>query len=656
MDPERWRQVEQLYLAAVEKRPDERAAFLEQACSGDSSVREEVESLLSFTPNADKLLQATVQEVASQASSDTAPTTTLHFEKTAGETKKLGRYQLLEKIGKGGMGVVYRAMDPAIGRVVAIKTIRLNDDAGEGPEQRARLLRESQAGGRLSHPNIVAVHDISEEGETSYIVMEFVHGRTLESVLREDSSLQSSSQALRIVQDCAAALDYAHSRGVVHRDVKPANIMLQDDGVVKIADFGIAKISQSLALTQSGSAVGSPHYMAPEQWRGEAVTGQADQYALATVAYALLTGRRPFEGDSVATLAAMTLYEEPPAAITFNSRLNPMVDVVLRKALAKTAAARYSNCSEFAQELRGAWEYVSPPVPTPAPVLTPAAVPPQLPVAAAPPAGNGQKWTVAALATALLAILCVAGWLVYQRKPAGNAKAPLEVAKTAPAPQPATPPTPVSQPEAPVQKAQPTEAVVKPRRKTSTPVAQAEPPPPPLPEPPQPAAEGPGDALLKQGDYAQAANYFTRAIATKPNYHNYFGRATAYRELDQSEKAISDYTEAIRLKPDSAFSYHDRALCEMRLGLDQRAADDYDQALKMDPTRPRFWNGRGMIYLKKGGYKKAKEFFTKAIELNRNFSDAYQNRSKAELKLNETAAAEEDMKKAKALKDQKAAP
>src|ERR1700733_4929146 len=164
MDPERWRQVEQLYLAAVEKKPEERAAFLEQACSGDSSVREEVESLLSFTPNADKLLQATVQEVASQASIDSAPTTTLHFEKTASETKKLGRYQLLEKIGKGGMGVVYRAMDPAIGRVVAIKTIRLNDDAGEGPEQRARLLRESQAGGRLSHPNIVAVHDISEEG------------------------------------------------------------------------------------------------------------------------------------------------------------------------------------------------------------------------------------------------------------------------------------------------------------------------------------------------------------------------------------------------------------------------------------------------------------------------------------------------------------
>ena len=167
MDPERWRQIEQLYIAAVEKKPEERAAFLDQACAGDNSIREEVESLLSFTPDADKVLQAAVQKVAAQATNDTAPTATLHYGTAAGDTKKLGRYQLLEKIGKGGMGVVYRAMDPAIGRVVAIKTIRLTDDAGEGPEQRARLLRESQAGGRLSHPNIVAVHDISEEGETS---------------------------------------------------------------------------------------------------------------------------------------------------------------------------------------------------------------------------------------------------------------------------------------------------------------------------------------------------------------------------------------------------------------------------------------------------------------------------------------------------------
>ncbi len=632
MDPERWRQVEQLYLAALEKRPDERAAFLAQACAADTALRDEVASLLSFAPDADNVLQAAVQEVASQASG-VSTTISGKFEATSGVTQKLGRYQLIEKIGKGGMGVVYRAMDPAIGRVVAIKTILTDEAGGEDSQLRARLLRESQAAGRLSHPNIVAIHDICEEGPTSYIVMEYVQGRTLDRVMREDSTLQSSGEALRILEECAAALDYAHSRGVVHRDVKPTNIMLQADGVVKIADFGIAKVSQSATLTQSAVAVGSPHYMAPEQWRGEPVTGQADQYALATVAYALLTGRRPFEGDSVASLAAMTLYQEPPAAVTFNARLNPMVDVVLRKALAKTGEARYPNCSEFARSLRGAWENVALPVPAPAAV------------APLPVARSKQTWMVAACVTALLAILSIAGWLVYQRRGAGSANTKVEVAKTA-----VPPPAAAIQPAPPVPQPQPKEPAVRPPRSPRPPAARAT---DPLPEP---AGALQGEALLKQGDYAQAVKYFTQAIATKPDFRSYFGRATAYRELEQMEKAISDYSQAIRLKADSPVAYHDRALCEMRLGLDQRAADDYDQALRIDPERPRSWNGRGLIYLKRGGYKKAKDYFTRAIELNKNFYEAYQNRARAELKLNETVAAEEDMKKASALRKQNTVP
>ena len=165
MDPERWRQVEQLYLAALEKKPDERAAFLTQASGADTALRDEVASLLSFAPDADNVLQAAVQEVASQASGVSA-TISGKFEATSGVTPKLGRYQLIEKIGKGGMGVVYRAMDPAIGRVVAIKTILTDEAGGEDSQLRARLLRESQAAGRLSHPNIVAIHDICEEGPT----------------------------------------------------------------------------------------------------------------------------------------------------------------------------------------------------------------------------------------------------------------------------------------------------------------------------------------------------------------------------------------------------------------------------------------------------------------------------------------------------------
>jgi len=403
MDQTRWRQVEQLYHVALQKEPADREAFLHEVCAGDASLLEEVKSLLAFSGGADGYLRAVVGEAAVQAggADTTKSSQPITNEIGAGPLRKLGRYEILEQLGKGGMGVVYRAIDPTIGRMVAIKTIMLNDEArGETSEQQARFIRESQAAGRLSHPNIVAVHDVCQEGKTSYIVMEYVYGRTLDQVMREDPALRSSTEVVRIVQECAAALDYAHSLGVVHRDIKPANIMLQVDGRVKIADFGIAKISQSSALTQTAATLGSPGYMAPEQWRGEAVTGQTDQYALATVAYALLTGRRPFESDSVASLVAMTLFEQPPAVVTFNFRLNPSIDEVLRKALAKTGEARYRTCSEFALALGMANENT-------------AAVA-VMPIASAAPlerTSNVQKWTVTALAIALLASLSAASWL-----------------------------------------------------------------------------------------------------------------------------------------------------------------------------------------------------------------------------------------------------
>ena len=542
MDPDRWRQVEELYHAALEKNPDTRAAFLQQACGADAALREEVESLLSFAGEADGKLRAAVHEVASQASSQ----------------QNLGRYRLIERIGKGGMGVVYRAIDPAIGRVVAIKTILFDDPAGKGSEQQARLLRESQAGGRLSHPNIVAVHDICQQGPTSYIVMEYVQGRTLDQAMRDDPSLRSSGDALRIVRECAAALDYAHAQGVIHRDIKPANIMLQAGGVVKIADFGIAKVAQSSTLTQGAVTVGSPEYMAPEQWRGQAVTGQADQYALATVAYLLLTGRRPFEGESLASLAAMTLYEEPPAAVTFNSQLKPAIDRVLLKALSKKGEGRYPSCNAFAIELQRAWDG--------APVRV----------------DNRRKWILAVVATALLAGVFAILWPFLHR--------------------------------------------------------------------PGVDPELRGEELSKQNDFAGAVKYFTQAIAVKPDYSAYFGRAGAYQRLEQREKAIADYSEAIRLKPDSAQAYHDRAVCEVRLDRVDDAIHDYDRALELDPANPRTWNGRGAIYLKKGGYKKAINCFSKAIELDPKFIQAYVYRAAAEKKLPDNAAAEADLKQAGALR------
>src|SRR5579872_3725418 len=221
MDSGRWHEIEELYHAAMEKEATERASFLDERCAADPALRHEVESLLAVAIDADGYLKAAVRDA-------TLWTPRLH---TAPELdvfpapRTLGRYELLEQVGKGGMGVVYRAVDPSIGRTVAIKTIRLDSAVEEQrPELRARLLRESQAGGQLTHPNIVAVDDVSEEGDIAYIVMEFVVGSTLEHTLAADSRVLSTAETQRIVEECAGALDYAHGRGVVHRDIKPANI------------------------------------------------------------------------------------------------------------------------------------------------------------------------------------------------------------------------------------------------------------------------------------------------------------------------------------------------------------------------------------------------------------------------------------------------
>jgi tetratricopeptide (TPR) repeat protein len=574
MESGRWRQIEQLYHAALEREASERASFLEQSCAADPSLRQEVESLLAVADDADGYLKAAVREATPQVSG--AGAAALSKRDLPPIPRTLGRYELLEQVGKGGMGVVYRAVDPAIGRIVAIKTILFDDAAEEkGSELRARLLRESQAGGQLSHPNIVAVYDVSEEGEAAYIVMEYVVGRTLDRAMAEGLSLRSGEEALRIVEACAGALDYAHSRGIVHRDIKPANIMLQVDGGVKIADFGIAKAAQFTPLTQNAVMVGSPHYMAPEQWKGEAVTGRADQYALAGVAYAMLTGRRPFAGDTLASLAAQTLYEDPPAATTLNPALSPAVDDVFRRALSKVAAARYETCGQFAAALRAACQRA----PT-ASFAAPSSV-------QAPPRPN---WLAAAVVVVcVLAALGGGAWL-YQRDSAakleiaywtsikdsktrvpfeaylkrypggqfaGLAAAQLEALNkersSDPNPQP-----PAKRPQ-PSVKNDATRIADTTRRDSGR--------PPVAPDEPlaggDPYAEG--SALLKREEYAEAVPYFSKAIAVKPEYRAYFGRAGAYQNLERMELAIEDYTQAIRLNPASAMAYHDRAVCLAKL-------------------------------------------------------------------------------------------
>jgi serine/threonine-protein kinase len=267
----------------------------------------------------------------------------------------IGRYKILGELGRGAMGVVYRAMDPAIGRPVAIKTILLGEvpDPQERERLRERLMREAQAAGILSHPGIVAVYDVGQQGDMAYIAMEFVNGVTLEKMMLAPRPPEPEN-IINVLRQTAVALDYAHRKGIIHRDIKPANVMMDEDGAVKITDFGVAKISTSQQMTQAGTVLGTPNYMCPEQIQGKQVDGRADQFSLGVIAYEMLTGEKPFAGEQLTTVLYKIVSENPPPPHNLNTSLGWTVGVVLGKALAKGAADRYPTCTEFVAALETA--------------------------------------------------------------------------------------------------------------------------------------------------------------------------------------------------------------------------------------------------------------------------------------------------------------
>jgi len=269
--------------------------------------------------------------------------------------ESIGRYQIVKELGHGAMGVVYQAVDPTIGRPVAIKTIRLDavDDADERAKLRERLFREARSAGILSHPGIVTIYDMEERGDIAFIAMEFVDGPTLDQLLSAKQPL-APERLINILRQTAAALDYAHAKGIIHRDIKPANIMMASDGAVKITDFGIAKVTTSQQYTQTGTILGTPNYMSPEQVQGLAVTGRADQFSLAVIAFEMLTGERPFTGEHLTTVVYKIVAEDPPPVQRLNPTLSPQIDAVLRRALLKKPEGRYNLCIEFINGLDAA--------------------------------------------------------------------------------------------------------------------------------------------------------------------------------------------------------------------------------------------------------------------------------------------------------------
>jgi len=269
------------------------------------------------------------------------------------EVKRFGRYEVVAELGRGAMGVVYKARDPQIDRLVAVKTVSLwGQEPEEEQEFRLRFGNEAQAAGRLHHPGIISVFDVGEDPDNQdpYIVLEYVSGESLQRVLAREKKL-ALSKALKLAEELAEALDYAHAQGVVHRDIKPANILVTEDGHAKIADFGIAKLNLA-HFTIPGKVLGTPAYMAPEQLSGEGADGRSDLFSLGVILYVMVTGHSPFPGSSATTVCFKVANREPVAASALDMTLPPQIDAVIARAIAKNPDERYQNGAELAQDLR----------------------------------------------------------------------------------------------------------------------------------------------------------------------------------------------------------------------------------------------------------------------------------------------------------------
>jgi serine/threonine-protein kinase len=401
------------------------------------------------------------------------------------EGSRLGRYQIVRRLGAGAMGEVYLAEDPQIGRQLAIKTVRVEEGRPQEIEDRKqRLLREARAAGKLLHPNIVTLFDAGEEQGLLYLAFEFVDGSDLDDRIANGPPL-TLAEALAIVRQAADGLDFAHRHGVVHRDIKPSNLMLTKDGRVKVADFGIAKMLDATSdLTQSGSVVGSPHYLSPEQVRGEALDGRTDIFSLGVMFYEMLCRQRPFDGQTLTTLVYQILHQEPTPIEARRSDLGPRVERLVRRMMHKDRELRFATAAELAAEIAACERELAPellarsialpseavgptvrlatdestavrppeaptvPAPPPAPTAASArVVPPPPPAAAAPPppppqlaaptpAPRGRQGLVLAAGAAAIVLLVVAGvgarrWAAAREARADAAK-PAAPATTAP--------------------------------------------------------------------------------------------------------------------------------------------------------------------------------------------------------------------------------
>src|SRR2546430_1708419 len=353
MKAERWQQVNDLFQSAVERAPEERAAFLDEGCHGDEGLLREVESLLASYERAENFIESPAFEVAPELLTNDRPGALV------GEL--IGHYRIESLIGVGGMGEVYLARDERLGRKVALKLLpeRLTVDE----TQLSRFKTEARSASALNHPNILTVYEIGAEGNRQFIATEFIEGMTLRASLA--SGRMNLDAALEIAVQVASALAAAHEAGVVHRDIKPENIMLRPDGYAKVLDFGIAKLTEqrlksdlgepgtmALLQTRPGLVLGTGHYMSPEQARGQTADARSDIWSLGVVIYEMILGIPPFSGETPSDCIASILTTEPAPLSGVLPEVPLRLESILQKALRKNRDERYPTIKELLADLR----------------------------------------------------------------------------------------------------------------------------------------------------------------------------------------------------------------------------------------------------------------------------------------------------------------
>ena len=339
MELDRWEQIERLYHAALEREPGARESFLDEACADDEALRREVAGLLACDVPGDSFIQSPAIEIAARAIA--AET---HIEASSKPMmshiagSQIGAYQLLEPLGRGGMGEVYLALDTRLGRKVAVKLLlaEFTTDA----DRLRRFEQEARAASALNHPNIITIHEIGKTDSIHYIVTEYVEGETLRQRLASAPQIgMKLSETIGLAAQIAAALAAAHGAGIIHRDIKPENVMVRRDGIVKVLDFGLAKLTKpsSTAVstqaaifagnrTDTGVVMGTPRYMAPEQARGEKVDARTDIFSFGVVVYEMMAGRGPFTRATASDLIAAILKDEPPELSETNQKVTPQLE------------------------------------------------------------------------------------------------------------------------------------------------------------------------------------------------------------------------------------------------------------------------------------------------------------------------------------------